>query len=321
MNRMTMLVCGWFVAMSAVATGCADASDGTGRGVDTTVDTTETSGRASGLTQQVSFAQVEMDLPENWGVYATGNSAVVGILAGGNCDIPLRVEIHYEKDADSLVPTCCPQHSPPVAVTSVHTVESGVRPVGDATAQFRRFVATCADQTIERRAWLLPEAKVAIVEQQPAPENEHIVRQMRVGTLKDIAFENVTFHVPPSWNIAGDGATAVMGKLPGGERDSQLTVTKNFTQSIDDLAPKPDCSVPGKPSIAATEVAVIDSGHRQLDGATADYREFVVRCPDGRADAHRAWVLPESNIAIFEDRQSPDVDEVEHVVTNATVRR
>ena len=75
---MTMLVCGWFVAMSAVATGCADASDGTGRGVETT----ETSGRASGLTQQVSFAQVEMDLPENWGVYATGNSAVVGISRG-----------------------------------------------------------------------------------------------------------------------------------------------------------------------------------------------------------------------------------------------
>ncbi len=51
-NRMTMLTCGWFVAMSAVATGCADTSDGTDRGVDTTVETTETSRLASGLTQQ-----------------------------------------------------------------------------------------------------------------------------------------------------------------------------------------------------------------------------------------------------------------------------
>ena len=67
-------------------------------------------------------------------------------------------------------------------------------------------------------------------------------------------------------------------------------------------------------------VVVIDSGFRQLDGATADYREFVVRCPTGRADAHRAWVLPDSNIAIFENRASPDADEVDHVVTNATVR-
>lgn len=82
---------------------------------------------ASGLAQRVSFAQVEMDLPENWGVYASGNSAVVGILAGGNCDIPLRVEIHYVQDVESRMPTCCPQHAPPVAVTSVRTIESGLR--------------------------------------------------------------------------------------------------------------------------------------------------------------------------------------------------
>jgi hypothetical protein len=267
---------------------------------------------ASGLTQRVSFAHIEMQLPENWGVYAFGNSAVVGILAGGNCDIPLRVEIHYEQDVDSLVPTCCPQHAPPVAVTAVRTIESGLRPVGDKTAQFRRFTATCADLTIERRAWLLPNAKVAIVEQETSPEIDLVVRQMQVGALKDVVFENVTFHIPPSWNIAVDGATAVIGLLPVGERDSQLVVTKNFTQSIDDLAPKADCH--------AGEVVVIDSGVRQLDGAKADYREFVVRCPSGRADAHRAWVLPDSNIAIFENRASPDVDEVDHVVTNATVR-
>lgn len=267
---------------------------------------------ASGLAQRVSFAQVEMDLPENWGVDAYGNSAVVGILAGGNCDIPLRVEIHYEQDVESLVPTCCPQHAPHVPVTAVRTLESGLQPVGDKTAQFRRFAANCADLTIERRAWLLPDAKVAIVEQEPSPEIDLVVRQMDVGTLNDVVFENVTFHLPPSWNIAVNGETAVVGKLPAGERDSQLVVTKNFTLSIDDLAPKPDCH--------AGEVVVIDSGVRQLDGATADYREFVVRCPSGRADAHRAWVLPESNIAIFENRASPDVDEVDHVVTNATVR-
>jgi hypothetical protein len=267
---------------------------------------------ASGLAQRVSFGQVEMELPENWGVYADGNSAVVGILAGGNCDIPLRVEIHYQQDIESLVPTCCPQHAPPVAVKSVRTIESGFQPVGDRTAQFRRFTATCADLTIERRAWLLPDAKVAIVEQQPSPEIDLVVRQMQVGTLKDVVFENVTFHLPPRWTIAVDGETAIVGMLPVGERDSQLVLTKNFTQSIDDLAPKADCD--------GGEVVAIDSGFRQLDGATADYREFVVSCPTGRADAHRAWVLPDSNIAIFEDRASPDVDEVDHVVTNATVR-
>jgi hypothetical protein len=312
-NRMTMMLCGWFIVF-AVAVGCAETSDGTGGSVDKT--------EASEPAQRVSFGQVEMDLPENWGVYASGNSAVVGILAGGNCDVPLRVEIHYAKGVESLVPTCCPQHWPPVAVTSVRAVESGFRPVGDKTAQFRRFTATCAEQTIERRAWLLPDAKVAIVEQQASPENDRVVRQMRVGTLKDVVFENVTFHVPPSWNIAVDGSTAVLGKLPGGERDSQLAVMKNFTKSVDDLAPKPECPVDGKPPTAAREVVVLESGLRQLDGATADYRKFVVRCADGLTTyTHRGWVLPDSNIAIFENRESPDVDEVDHIVANATVRR
>jgi hypothetical protein len=65
---------------------------------------------------------------------------------------------------------------------------------------------------------------------------------------------------------------------------------------------------------------VLESEVRQLDGATADYRKFVVRCPGLRTDVHRAWVLLDSNIAIFENRESPDVDEVDHVVANATVR-
>jgi hypothetical protein len=312
-TRRTALLCGWLLIMGGTAAGCAESSD---PATTTTVETTA----PAGLTQRVSFGQVEMQVPEGWGVYATGNSAVVGILAGGDCDIPLRVEIHYEDDADSLAPTCCPQHAPPVKVTEVRTIESGSQPVGDKTAQFRRFTATCDDQTIERRAWLLPDAKVAIVEQQDAPEIDLVVRQMRVRTLKDIAFENVIFHVPPSWDMTVDGQSAVVGKLPGDERDSQLMVTKDFAGSVDDLAPKPECSAPGQPPTPATEVVVLEAGVRQLDGAKADYREFVVRCPGLRADTHRAWVLPESDIAIYETRQSPDVDEVEHVVTNATVR-
>jgi hypothetical protein len=317
---MIVLLCGWFIVLGAV--GCAETSDGTRGNVDTTQASPSTSAPTgpSGLPQRVSFGQVEMDLPNDWGVHASGNSALVGIIAGGNCDIPLRLEIHYDKDADSLAPTCCPQHWPQVKVTAVRTVESGFQPLGDKTAQFRRFTATCADQTIERRAWLLPDSDVAVVEQQAEPENDLVVRQMRVGTLKDIVFENVTFHVPPSWNIAVDGEMARMGKLPGGERDSALTITKNFTKSVDDLAPKPECSGGGQPPIAADEVVVLESGLRQLDGATADYRKFVVRCPDWRADVHRAWLLPVSDIAIFENRASPDIDEVDHVVANATVR-
>jgi hypothetical protein len=318
---MTTLLCGWLIIVSAATVGCARTSDGTAANVDTSTGsaTPATAPPPSGLPQRVSFGQVEMELPENWGVYAIGNAALVGILAGGNCDVPLRVEIHYDKDIDSLAPTCCPHH-PPVEVTAVRTVESGFRPVGDKTAQFRRFSATCADQTIERRAWLLPDSEVAVVEQDARLENDLVVKRMRVGTLKDVVFANVTFHLPPSWNIAVGGDTARIGKLPGGERESQLTVTKIFTESVDDLAPKPECGGAGQPPIAADEVVVLESEVRELDGATADYRKFVVRCPGLRTDVHRAWVLLDSNIAIFENRESPDVDEVDHVVANATVR-
>jgi hypothetical protein len=196
---MTTLLCGWLIIVSAATVGCARTSDGTGANVDTSTGsaTPATAPPPSGLPQRVSFGQVEMELPENWGVYAIGNAALVGILAGGNCDVPLRVEIHYDKDIDSLAPTCCPHH-PPVEVTAVRTVESGFRPVGDKTAQFRRFSATCADQTIERRAWLLPDSEVAVVEQDARLENDLVVKRMRVGTLKDVVFANVTFHLPPS---------------------------------------------------------------------------------------------------------------------------
>src|ERR1700752_5114905 len=115
------------MVVSVAGVGCADTSDQTGASIEES--------EVPGLTQRVSFGQVEMDLPENGGVYSTGNSAVVGVLAGGNCDVPLRLEIHYDKDVDKLVPTCCPQHTPPVRVTAVRTIESGFRPVGDKTAQ------------------------------------------------------------------------------------------------------------------------------------------------------------------------------------------
>jgi hypothetical protein len=50
-------------------------------------------------------------------------------------------------------------------------------------------------------------------------------------------------------------------------------------------------------------------------GTNADYRVFDVTCQDGRIETHRAWVLPISKIAIFENVDNDNSE----VITNATV--
>ena len=65
---MAVMMCGWFMVVSVAAVGCADTSDQTGASIEES--------EVPGLTQRVSFGRVEMDLPENWGVYSNSRPAV-----------------------------------------------------------------------------------------------------------------------------------------------------------------------------------------------------------------------------------------------------
>ena len=306
--RLTFIAFLTLTSLHAVA--CAPGDDDTGSAVDDV--------QSGSLVEPGSFANVTMKLPAGWEISATGDTARVGIHAGGPDDINLRLQTHHAGNIESLAPKTCPREgNPPASVKSVKAVESGLRPMGSKQAEYRRFAVSCDDgRTEEHQAWLLPISKIAIYEQRADGVNALVVSKMEVGRLKDVAVNNVTFHVPESWGLDRSGDNGSLGHLAGGPRDVQLSVTTSFTGSIDALAPK-DCHVEGGPPLRATEVKVIASGLTQMDGAKAEQRTFSIRCEGGRVEEHRAWLLPVSKIAIFENRTTPDV---EHVIAHATVR-
>ena len=52
-------------------------------------------------------------------------------------------------------------------------------------------------------------------------------------------------------------------------------------------------------------VAVVESSSQLVGSQGAEFRRWRVTCPDGRAEEHRAWVLPVSKVAIYEQRFDP----------------
>jgi hypothetical protein len=62
---------------------------------------------------------------------------------------------------------------------------------------------TCADGDIsEHQAWRLPVSHIAIYEQRADPINALVVSKMQIAALKDIGFQDVTFHVPGTTSSA-----------------------------------------------------------------------------------------------------------------------
>ncbi|WP_069161033.1 hypothetical protein [Nocardia altamirensis] len=84
-----------------------------------------------------------------------------------------------------------------------------------------------------------------------------------------------------------------------------------FTGEIAELQPtiKGGCFKHGVPPIDALHVedvtATTGDGtrSRRVGEGTAEYRKWVITCPDGMApQPHQAWVLPYADVAIFEQR-------------------
>ncbi len=132
---------------------------------------------------------------------------------------------------------------------------------------------------------------------------------IRVGTI--------TFHAPESWDIAGGPPTAYVGVLAGGRGDIALRVQTGFTGPIDSLAPT---TCLGAPPSAPASVDLVEQGFRPVGDRTAEFRFWRSSCPNGdlKVEEHRAWLLPVSQIAIFEQHHLP---EVEAVVESALVDR
>jgi hypothetical protein len=73
----------------------------------------------------------------------------------------------FDGSIDDLAPKACLRNDNsgnPLAPTGVSLAETGFAPMGDRTAQFRRWVATCPSGTEEHRAWVLPISRIALYE-------------------------------------------------------------------------------------------------------------------------------------------------------------
>jgi hypothetical protein len=197
--------CTWWRASSIVgllflfiAGACSD-RDNSGPSLDTSSTSSSamaTSTGASGGSQRpaspatrgpkaILFDEVTFHAPLSWDIDREGDTAFVGVLAGGVQDVMLRVERHFEGSIDTLKPRDCPREgNPPERAVSVVTVETGFRPVGNRKAEYRLWRVTCATVGVhEHRAWLLPVSKIAIYEQvhDGHPENVDVVTMADVG--------------------------------------------------------------------------------------------------------------------------------------------
>jgi hypothetical protein len=147
--------------------------------------------------------------------------------------------------------------------------------------------------------------------------NELRWRPMVFPGPKDITFQNITFHAPTTWGILQiNGDSAVVGTLAGGRQSVNLLVRTGFTGSIDTLVPTM-CN--GFPAERPSSVEVSESGFRPVGDRTAEFRLWTSTCPTGGLEVHRAWVLPTSRIAIYEQVAEFRPENVS-VVTTAEVR-
>ncbi|MCA1844764.1 MAG: hypothetical protein LC792_16535 [Actinobacteria bacterium] len=108
---------------------------------------------------------------------------------------------------------------------------------------------------------------------------------------------------------------ALVGVIAGGPGDVMLRVERRFTGSIGSLRPV-DCRREGEPPAPALSVDVLEDGLRPVGGRR--FRHWRVGCPNGRAQEHRAWVLPVSQVAIYEQVADGHPENVD-VVTTADV--
>jgi hypothetical protein len=134
---------------------------------------------------------------------------------------------------------------------------------------------------------------------------------------KTITFGSVTFQAPATWGIDMQGDTAFVGLLAGASQDVMLRVERNFAGTIDSLKPT-TCPREGDPAEPATAVTTVESGFRPVGSKNAEYRRWRVTCPTVGSHDHRAWLLPISKVAIYEQVSDGHPENVD-VVTTAEV--
>ncbi len=132
----------------------------------------------------ITFGAITFHTPPNWDISIPDSDAAtayIGVLAGGAGDVDLRVMTGYTGTVDSLQPAVCLE-SPVEKPATVELLESGFAPVGNLTAEYRRWRFSCPIHGVEEhRVWLLPVSGIAIVEQDQSPPVADVVATAEVA--------------------------------------------------------------------------------------------------------------------------------------------
>jgi hypothetical protein len=130
--------------------------------------TTPTSTISGG--RKVTWENVTFVIPAAW----KDNASRGGFAAGpriydykGYALGRLNAVSGFDGKIDELAPKACLRTdatSRPETPSGVVLVESGFAPIGDRTAEYRRWTATCTSGVEEHRAWVLPVSRIAVYE-------------------------------------------------------------------------------------------------------------------------------------------------------------
>ena len=111
----------------------------------------------------------------------------------------------------------------------------------------------------------------------------------------------------------------MIGYAAGGTLDLPLRFDVAFEGTIEDLRPPTEhaCYHHGDPPYPAASVDDItaqtgdDTGFRKIGDRSAEYRVWNAVCPrETVPQIHQAWLLPDANIAIYEQRATEFNDAV-----------
>lgn len=129
--------------------------------------------------------------------------------------------------------------------------------------------------------------------------------------------------LPANWSVIKDSQSpatrGLIGYAAGGSLDLPLRFDVAFEGTIDDMKPpiEQGCYHHGDPPYPAASVEDITAqtgdgtGFGKMGDRTAEYRVWQANYPNENAPhIHQAWLLPDSDIAIYEQRATEFNDAV-----------
>jgi hypothetical protein len=129
--------------------------------------------------------------------------------------------------------------------------------------------------------------------------------------------------LPHQWSVIEDSQSpatrGLIGYAAGGDLDIPLRFDVAFDGAIDDMKPPTEkgCYHHSDPPYPAASVEDITAqtgdgtGFRKMGDRTAEYRVWQANCPNEMGpQIHQAWLLPDSDIAIYEQRATEFNDAV-----------